>query len=168
MKRQAPNWPKGIVEVPSERVDPRADPGATQRISRALLDDALARTKSGTRPAVRGADPLGTPRYEAPVIADRDAAEAQDAFFGPRDSYADDGPWRAPAAAPPVVVVPPSAAPAPAPAPETHPQPQLLPQLVSPERPVSRRVLALVVAALVVFFAAAATIGFVAGRLTHH
>lgn len=68
-------WPKNIVEVPAARPDPRAaDPQATQKISREQLDEALKRTKSGTRLAVRS-----EPKLEQ---------DAQEAFAGPRD----DGP----------------------------------------------------------------------------
>jgi hypothetical protein len=63
-------WPRRIVEVPSGRSDPRADPQATQKISREMLDDALRRTKSGTRPAMRSEidDDLFGPRDSAPEI----------------------------------------------------------------------------------------------------
>jgi hypothetical protein len=69
-------WPKDIVEVPAGRPDPRsADPQATQKISRAQLEQALKRTKSGTRRAL-GSQP---------------DVEHDDAFSGPRDD-ADDAP----------------------------------------------------------------------------
>ncbi len=72
VKRQPQRvWPKGIVEVASRRPDPRSDPQATQKISREQLEDALRRTKSGTRPATRSAPDL-----------------ASDAFAGPRDDDA--------------------------------------------------------------------------------
>ncbi len=72
-------WPRGIVEVRSTRPDPRAtDPQATQKISREQLEEALRRTKSGTRAALRS-DPL----------LERAASPSEDeSFAGPRD----DGP----------------------------------------------------------------------------
>lgn len=41
------------MEIASTRADPRADPQATQKISREDLEEALRRTKSGTRAKVR-------------------------------------------------------------------------------------------------------------------
>lgn len=70
-------WPKQIVEIPSSRVDPRADPAATQKISREQLEAALTRTKSGTRSATRseplvedlhGEPPFSEPRDDAPIV----------------------------------------------------------------------------------------------------
>jgi hypothetical protein len=57
------------VEIPARGTDPRVDPQATQKISRYELDEALRRTKSGTRPVVRS----------EPDFDDED-------FAGPRDT----------------------------------------------------------------------------------
>jgi hypothetical protein len=81
-------WPKDIVEVRAMRPDPRAadhqpiDPHITQKISREQLDQALRRTKSGTRRAVRS-----EPALEETGAND----EHESAFPGPRDDT-DDGP----------------------------------------------------------------------------
>lgn len=59
-------WPKGIVEVPATGPDSRADPQATQKISREQLEEALRRTKSGTRPVVRSEPNLDDQPYSGP------------------------------------------------------------------------------------------------------
>lgn len=59
-------WPKGIVEVAATRHDSRADPQATQKISREQLEEALKRTKSGTRAAVRSEPDLDGEGYAGP------------------------------------------------------------------------------------------------------
>lgn len=59
-------WPKGIVEVSSPGLDARADPQATQKISREQLEEALKRTKSGTRPVVRSEPSLDDQGYAGP------------------------------------------------------------------------------------------------------
>ncbi len=65
-------WPKKIEEVAAARPDPRAvDPQATQKITRAQLDEALKRTTSGTRLAASS----------EPLVSD-------DTLMGPRDSLA--------------------------------------------------------------------------------
>ncbi|AKU99326.1 hypothetical protein AKJ09_05990 [Labilithrix luteola] len=57
-------WPKEMVDVPPETPDPRSrDSYATQKISRAELEEALKRTKSGTRRAVRS-DPSFEQAFE--------------------------------------------------------------------------------------------------------
>lgn len=67
------SWPRRIVEVSGARPDPRSDPNATQKISRELLEDALRRTKSGTRPRVVSEieleEGLSGPRDDSPDIA---------------------------------------------------------------------------------------------------
>jgi hypothetical protein len=73
VKQQHRAWPKEITEIPSKRPDARADPQATQKISREQLDDALRRTKSGTRTALRSEpeidrDSLPGPRDTGPEI----------------------------------------------------------------------------------------------------
>jgi hypothetical protein len=82
--------------VPAARPDPRSDPRveprrdqhATQRISREQLDEALNRTKSGTRLAVRSSPDLT--ELHDPAAEPRDPlASPRDSFAGPRD---DDGP----------------------------------------------------------------------------
>jgi hypothetical protein len=85
--KRGPNrvWPKAIVEIPSARIDPRSDPQVTQKITREQLDEALKRTKSGTRPVTR------EPRFDSRRESD-DGDDAFDAFPGPRDSLA--GPLR--------------------------------------------------------------------------
>jgi hypothetical protein len=51
-------WPRKIVEIPApSRDDARADPMATQKISAKQLEEALRRTKSGFRRAVRESKP---------------------------------------------------------------------------------------------------------------
>ncbi len=54
-----PLWPREIIEIPpSSRRDPRnEDPHATQKITRDQLEEALHRTKSGFRRAVRESRP---------------------------------------------------------------------------------------------------------------
>lgn len=182
VKRQAPHWPKDIVEVPSAHVDSRsesaADPAATQRISRALLEDALQRTKSGTRQAVRGRDDGVEP--DEVRIHEAEPHDPRDSFFGPRDSYVDDSPMVTVVAIesmemaafdPAKALAARAAHGQPAPHAVAPSQPEPAPrfaQLTSPQPAHRKRVVALIVVSLVAFFAAAATIGFVAGRLTHH
>jgi hypothetical protein len=54
------------VEIPAKGPDPRVDPQATQKISRYELDEALRRTKSGTRPVVRSEPELASEDYSGP------------------------------------------------------------------------------------------------------
>ena len=73
VKRGHRAYPKGITEIAPTRPDPRADPQATQKISREQLDEALKRTKSGTRPIVRSEPAIeeelfSGPRDDAPQI----------------------------------------------------------------------------------------------------
>lgn len=74
MKR-APNtsWPRRIVEVSGARPDPRSDPNATQKISREQLEDAIRRTKSGTRQRVISEieleEGLSGPRDDSPDLS---------------------------------------------------------------------------------------------------
>lgn len=150
-------WPKGIVEVASQRPDPRADPRydphATQKISRAELDAALRRTKSGTRPVTRSAPDL-----------------ASDAFHGPRDDDAPQitivridsmamsvfDPSTLPASATPVDTAPIAAAP-------RHSRTVLARRLQ-----LTPRLAFIVGLALVGFVMIAGMIGFFAGRITGH
>lgn len=77
--------PLDIVEVPAARPDPRSAepdepsraPAVTQKISRAELEEALRRTKSGTRRAVRS-------EHELPPNDD-DPRRERDSLPGPRD-----------------------------------------------------------------------------------
>jgi len=65
------SWPKAIVEISNARPDSRADAQATQKISREQLDEALKRTKSGTRRSVRSEheiNELAGPRDDSPQI----------------------------------------------------------------------------------------------------
>ena len=82
VKRPQRAWPRQIVEVGSKRLDPRADPQATQKISREMLDDVLRRTKSGTRPASRS-------HHDGPSIKIGAGKPNDDSFMGPRDSAPD-------------------------------------------------------------------------------
>jgi len=158
-------WPRQIVEVGSNRSDPRADPQATQKISREMLDDALRRTKSGTRPATRS-------QHDAERHADD-----EESFVGPRDS------------APEITIVKidsmemsvfdPSTLP-PASAEPLEPHVAQTPSRVTPihletiATPRSRRLhvtprLAFLVGlGMVAFVAIAAVVGFFAGRFTVH
>lgn len=69
--------------MPAARPDPRAaDPGATQKISRAQLEEALKRTKSGTRRALRS-EPEIPPN-------ENDPRRERDSLPGPRED--DDSP----------------------------------------------------------------------------
>lgn len=62
------------MEVPAKRPDPRAsDPQATQKISREQLEQALRRTKSGTRRAMRS-----EPELEGDLTGPRDDAPAHE------------------------------------------------------------------------------------------
>jgi hypothetical protein len=78
--------PIDIVEVPAGRPDPRsAEPdalprgqGVTQKISRAALEEALKRTKSGTRRALRS-------EPEIPPDENDARREPRDSLPGPRD-----------------------------------------------------------------------------------
>lgn len=162
VKRPIRAWPKHIVEVPSKRIDARADPQATQKISREMLDDALRRTKSGTRPITRSHHDV--------------APDAEDeGFVGPRDS------------APEITIVKIDSMEMSVFDPSTLPQPVHLTQMPSHVTPIavatsgapvrsglSRRVLVtprlafLVGLAVVAFVGIAAVVGFFAGRLTHH
>ena len=75
--------PLDIVEVPAAQPDARsADPQATQKISRAQLEEALKRTKSGTRRALRSEPEL--PPNE------NDPRRERDSLPGPRED--DDSP----------------------------------------------------------------------------
>ena len=159
VKRQPQRaWPKGIVEVASQRPDPRADPRydphATQKISRAELDAALRRTKSGTRPVTRSAPDL-----------------ASDAFHGPRD---DDAPQitivridsMEMSVFDPSTLPAPSATPvdtAPVAAPPRHSRTMLARRLQ-----LTPRLAFIVGLALVGFVMIAGMIGFFAGRITGH
>ncbi len=78
--------PLDIIEVPPSRPDPRSaepdaiagpDRAATQKISREALEEALRRTKSGTRRAVRS-------EHELPPN-DADPRRERDSLPGPRD-----------------------------------------------------------------------------------
>ena len=83
--------PLDIVEVPAGRPDPRSaepdvhsrarEPAVTQKISREELDEALRRTKSGTRRAVRS-------EHELPPN-DADPRRERDSLPGPRDDEDD-------------------------------------------------------------------------------
>lgn len=69
--------------MPAARPDPRsADPAATQKISRAQLEEALKRTKSGTRRALRS-EPEIPPN-------ENDPRRERDSLPGPRED--DDSP----------------------------------------------------------------------------
>jgi hypothetical protein len=79
MKRPPFSAPRRILEVlATPRPDPRADPQATTKISRAELDAVLHRTRSGTRRAIR------------PETVSRDPAppESLEELPGPRDDDA--------------------------------------------------------------------------------
>ncbi|CAN5910530.1 hypothetical protein BH11MYX4_BH11MYX4_55520 [soil metagenome] len=149
-------WPRRIVEVPSKRPDPRVDPQATQKISREMLDDALRRTKSGTRPAMRS-------EHEPEHHDD-------DSFFGPRDSTPEITIVRIDSME--MSVFDPAGLPPPAPAPATTEVPSHITPI--PVAPPSRRLhvtprLAFLVGlAVATFIAGAAIIGFFAGRITGH
>jgi hypothetical protein len=87
--KRAPGRPRpiDIVEVPAPRPDPRsADPAATQKISREQLEEALKRTKSGTRRALRSEPEL--PPNE------NDPRRERDSLPGPRED--DDSPLTGP------------------------------------------------------------------------
>ncbi len=161
VKRPIRAWPKSIVEVPSKRIDPRADPQATQKISREMLDDALRRTKSGTRPITRSHHDVVAPHADAD----------DEGFVGPRDS------------APEITIVRIDSMEMSVFDPSTLAQPvdvTQTPSLVTPiaimpvGSPASRRVhvtprLAFLVGlAVVAFVSIAAVVGFLAGRLTLH
>lgn len=80
MKRPPTNraWPRQIVEIATSRPDSRADPQATQKISRAQLDEALKRTKSGTRRSVHSQheiDELSGPRDDDAPRDDDDSPQ---------------------------------------------------------------------------------------------
>jgi len=90
--------PLDIVEVPASRPDPRsADPDVherpdramTQKISREQLEEALQRTKSGTRRAVRSEHELppndADPRRERDSRPDAQRDPKRDSLPGPRD-----------------------------------------------------------------------------------
>jgi len=154
VKRVTRAYPRRIVEVPSKRPDPRADPQATQKISREMLDDALRRTKSGTRPAMRS-----------------EHGRDDDSFFGPRDSAPEitivkiDSMEMAlidPASLPPPVHV----------ATATEIPSHITPIPVAPVTSASRRLhvtprLAFLVGlAVIAFVGLAAVFGFFAGRIT--
>lgn len=73
--------------MPAARPDPRsADPYATQKISRAQLEEALKRTKSGTRRALRS-EPEIPPN-------ENDPRRERDSLPGPRED--DDSPQMGP------------------------------------------------------------------------
>jgi hypothetical protein len=85
--KRGPNhaWPRDIVEVPAlNRRDSRVDQLATQKISKELLEEALSRTKSGTRAVVRSepflerADDSVPPDSGRPTVLDATAAAFHD------------------------------------------------------------------------------------------
>lgn len=86
-------WPSKIVEVPPATPDPRSLD--TQKISREELEEALKRTKSGTRRAVRS-DPSLEPTFEEQVeeTINTDLARTVqvEPFVLPRDVHRDEGP----------------------------------------------------------------------------
>ena len=160
VKRPIRAWPKSIVEVPSKRSDPRADPQATQKISREMLDDALRRTKSGTRPITRS-------QHDVAPSAD------DEGFVGPRDS------------APEITIVKIDSMEMSVFDPSTLPQSTHSPSHVTPisvenravpaaSSPALRRLhvtprMAFAIGlAVVAFVSIAAVVGFFAGRLTLH
>ena len=63
-------------------MDSRADPQATQKISREQLEAALLRTKSGTRPATRSTPNFDESNFDAPA---QGATHAEPPFVEPRD-----------------------------------------------------------------------------------
>ena len=154
-------WPRGIVEIASKRSDPRADPQATQRISREELEEALRRTKSGMRAAVRS-----SPEVDRGSLA------------GPRD---DEGPEIAvvpvdgvevaavaPASLPPPVatsVATPSKASPLSPSINLRPSERSLSSLTR-RLHVTPQLALLVGLAIVAFVTLAAIVGFFAGRVT--
>ena len=94
--KRAPGRPRplDIVEVPASRPDPRSaepdvharpDRATTQKISREALEEALRRTKSGTRRAVRSEHEL--PPNDADPRRERDSQRDmhRDSLPGPRD-----------------------------------------------------------------------------------
>jgi hypothetical protein len=162
VKRPYRAWAKGIVEVPSRRPDPRSDPQATQKISREQLEDALRRTKSGTRPAVRSEPGL-----------------QRDSLPGPRD---DEGPEITivridsvelsvidPASFPPpreTSLVTPSQASPLSPSIVTA-TPRSLTSSLTRRLHITPRLAFLAGLAVVVFVTLAAVVGFFAGRISH-
>jgi hypothetical protein len=196
-RRRAREWPNGIVEIPSTRPDPRGDPQATQKISRADIDAVLQRTKSGTRAVVR-------PKSQPSMW--QDEATDPDAPSGPRDDDApeimivgidsvepsDSAPTSARPSAPsmparmgtPARAMPADVAPAAATLEERAPTNTTAPSAFAPApapasspappaEDVSRVALTPRLAfvtgiALVAFITLAALIGFLAGRLSGH
>ena len=150
-------WPREIVEVPSTARDPRAeDPHATQKITAFELEEALKRTKSGFRRAVRESKPDLS--VEAPVSSSQILSEA-----GPPEPSGPELPQITPIPAPIILIKP---EPAPDPQPEVIPRtrtdvmtPSQEIAVVAPPRP---RWSLPVLVALLTF--AALAIGFVLGR----
>jgi hypothetical protein len=164
--------PLDIVEVPPSRPDPRSadaelnerpDRAATQKISREALEEALRRTKSGTRRAVRS-------EHELPPN-DADPRRERDSLPGPRDD--DDVTTESVAPKPPL--------PTPMSAISAHMAPIEIRVLdtpdvsAAPERsdeavekrslPVTPRNAFLAGLVIAIFLVAAAAIGFFAGRI---
>ena len=158
MKKKQHLWPSEIVEIPAPSSrDPRSDdPQATQKITRDQLEQALKRTKSGFRRAVRESrpeiDPVSDSRVEP--AEEQPVVEIPDPVITVKD---DDVPIGTPIPRSRSAshVVTPSTAVVPAPVPE--------PPFGSSAR--TRILLALVVALLTT---AALAIGYVAGRGSFH
>ncbi len=138
--------------IDRRRIDPRADPHATQKISREMLDDVLRRTKSGTRPATRS-------HHDAERSADD-----EDSFLGPRDSAPEITIVKIESVA--MSVFDPAAPPPPTLEPHLAPRPS--PVLLSRRLYVTPRLAFLAGLAVVAFIGIAAVVGFFAGRFTLH
>ena len=173
MKRRERAWPKQIVEVVSTRPDPRADPALTQKISRDVLEDALRRTKSGTRRIRRDET------FEASIAGEpKPARQPMESLAGPRDSYSD-----APVVTtmgiestelhafdPQVIAARRAVINTPTPVtsdvPPAMDRPSKISRIVA-RLPVSPRTILVALLALVAFMASAGLVGFLAGRAGH-
>jgi hypothetical protein len=167
------------VEVPPIHPDPRSDPQATQatqEISREELEDALRRTKSGTRAVVR---PEPKPVLSRPH---EDVGPHHDSLPGPRD---DEGPEITilridsvefsvidPASLPPPAAM---HIPTPWAASPLHPSittasaaPRSLPASMTRGLHLTPRLAFLIGVGLVAFVVLVGMVGFLAGRFTGH
>lgn len=86
-------WPSKIVEVPPTTFPNKPDPRSldTQKISREELEEALKRTKSGTRRAVRSDPSLEEPLEET-IDTDLARTVQVEPFVLPREAPRDEGP----------------------------------------------------------------------------
>jgi hypothetical protein len=166
VKRLHRAWPKQIVEIPSKRPDPRADPHATQKISREQLDDALKRTKSGTRmrsePDLNPRDSLPGPRDDSPEITIVRIDSVELSVFDPASFPPSADPIPEPTAEPAAAQV------APAEESSIKASPRTTAISLTRRLHITPQLAFLIGLVVVAFVTLAAIVGFFAGRISGH